>query len=78
MYYICIIDQGGKNGTVPNMEYHLPQQHLIKLKKRITNHDVEQLVNAIGKTRKQPKIVGRWGPEEEGLPAILDYENLNL
>lgn len=78
MYYICITDQGAKSGIVSGMEHHLPQQHLIRLKKRITNQEVEQLVNAIRRTRKQPKIIGSWGPEEEGLPAVLDYENLNL
>lgn len=78
MYYICITDQGGKNATVPDMGYHLPQQHLIRLKKRITNHEVDQLVKAIGRTRRQPKVIGSWGPGEDGLPTILDYESLNL
>ena len=78
MYYICITDLGGKNGTGPDMGYHLPQQHLIRSKKRITNYDIDQLVKAVGRTRKSPKIVGSWGPEDEGLQVVLDYESLNL
>lgn len=78
MYYICITDLGGKSGTVPDMGYHLPQQHLIRSKKRITNYEIDKLVKAVGRTRKSPKIVGSWGPEDEGLPVVLDYESLDL
>jgi hypothetical protein len=78
MYYLCIVDKGGKNGTVPDMAYHLPQQHLIRVKKRLTNIEIEGLLKAIARTRLSPQIIGSWGPENIGLPSILDYETLNL
>ena len=77
-YYICIADDGGRDGAVQNMKYHLPQHHLIRVKKRISNHEVGQLVMIFGNARKNPRIIGSWGPKDEGLPAILDYEDLCL
>ena len=78
MYYLCITDNGGRNGTVQDMAYHLPQQHLIKAKERLTRYEIEELMNAIGKTRKSPQLIGMWGPAQSDFPAILEYEKLYL
>jgi len=78
MYYICIIDSGGVHGSVQGVEYHCSQQHLIRLKERITNVDVDQLLQKMRKTRKDPQIIGSWSTLEDGFPNVIEYENLNL
>jgi len=78
MYYICIVDKGGSCGTVQDMGYYQPQQHLIRIKHLLTDIEVDQLLTSIRKTRKAPEVVGIWGPERDGLATVLDYENLDL
>ena len=77
--YICITDKGGRNPTVSDMKYHMPQSHLIYSEKRLTNIEVEDLLMVLSKTRRAPFVViGAWGTEDEGLEKIIDYDNLNL
>ena len=81
-YYICITDKGGKSGTCPDMAYHLPKQHLIRTKKKLTNVEVQNLLAGIANTRRSPKIIGSWVDkvlgDDSDFPVVLDYDKLNI
>ena len=84
MYYLCITDNGGNDSVAADMMitapviHHLQQHHLIKAKQQLTRDEIEELMYAIGKTRKSPQLIGMWGPAYSDFPAILEYEKLYL
>jgi hypothetical protein len=71
--YICITDQGGSNPTCPDMEYHRPQQHLIRVNEHLTTQDVLDIVRMMFKTRKGVRLVRSWDESE-----IVDYNIGNV
>ena len=75
-YFFVITDKGGRNGTVMDMSsYRQPQQHLIRMSKRITNEDLRDLVKKIAQTRLAPQVIGAWSDgEDDHLPVVLNYE----
>jgi len=71
--FICVKDEGGANGAVQDMKYFLPQIHLIRLRTRLNNVEMDEFLAKIARTRKSPKIVGAWKSDE-----ILKYENMGF
>ena len=77
MYYICIVDEGGTNGCVLSINYHSPQQHLIRVKEKISNFETKELLNKIAESRRNPKIIGAWSTNrDDDLLNIIDYSIL--
>jgi len=76
--FICIEDKGGKNGTVQDMSYHLPHSYLVRSDRLLSNEEIHQLIDAVARTRKSPRVVGVFSDEDEQFPDILDYAKLNI
>ena len=71
--------KGGKSGTCPDMQYHLPQTHLIKSKSQLSHTEVDDLLLLISKTRRTPRIVGIWVEgDHEVVDKVILYENINF
>ena len=77
MFYICVIDKGGKSGTCPDMHYYQSQKHLIKNDKLLSNEEIDNLLSIISKTRLSPKVIGCWiDGEHEFLESVVDYQEV--
>ena len=76
--FICIEDKGGKNGTVQDMSYHLPHSYLVRSDRLLSNEEIHQLIDAVARTRKSPRVVGVFSDEDERFPNVVNYAKLNI